>query len=65
MAAKDLFRECRKLGRSALTAESPDEIRTAIAAVQQAVRSRGVTGKKAKSLRGLRRTLEQKLSPVV
>lgn len=65
MAARDLFREYRNLGRSALTAASPEKIQAAIIAVQQAVRSGVVIGKQAKSLRGLRRTLEQKLVPVV
>ena len=62
MATRDAFREFRNLGRSALGATESKEIQHAIDAVYQAVHSRAVVGKRAKRLRGLRRTLEQKLS---
>lgn len=64
MVAKDLFRKYRNLGRSALTTTSPEEIQAAIVAVQGALRSRAVIGKRARSLRGLRRMLQQKLAPI-
>lgn len=65
MASKDAFRDLRKLGRIALVAQRDDEIQSAIQCVTQALRSRKIVGQRAKSLRGIRRALMQKLPPVV
>lgn len=61
MATKDMFRECRKLGRRALTAKNSDEVLSAIGVITKALRSKNIVGKRARSLRATRRALRQKL----
>lgn len=64
MASKYMFRDYRNLGRRALSTTNPAEVQTAIDAVSYALRSQEFVGKRARSLRGLRRALVQKLAPV-